>query len=152
QMELTPVYADEAKQEPAVVRINSAQESAIGFRTEVAREQTGSAEVRTVGRVQAQESRIYQVSAATDGWIRQVRGGESGAFVSKGEALAPYTSPDPASPQQGYLYAVESLQRISASNKTPKEQFGLAEKQIEQARDTLASLGLSEGQISELKQ
>jgi len=152
QMELTPVYADDSNREPAVVRINSAQESAIGLRTEAVREDSGSAEVRTVGRVQAHESRIYQVSAGADGWMRQVFGGATGSFVSKGQALAAYYSRDLASPQQGYLYAADSLERLTASKSATKEQRVLADKQLEQARDTLAFLGLSERQITGLKQ
>jgi membrane fusion protein, copper/silver efflux system len=95
QMELTPVDADETADEtsagpgagPSIVRINSRQASAIGLCTEAVREDTGSALIRTVGRVQVQESRIYQVSAGADGWIRRIYGGERGAFVSKGQAL-----------------------------------------------------------------
>src|SRR5689334_21552519 len=45
QMELTPVYADEADDGPAVVRVNSAQASAIALRTEAVREDSGSEEV-----------------------------------------------------------------------------------------------------------
>ena len=152
QMELTPVYADETNDGPTVVRVNSSQASAIGLRTEAVREDGGSAEVRTVGRVQAQESRIYQVSAGADGWIRQVYGGESGTFVSKGQELGAYYSRELASPQQGYLYAAESLERVASSKSATKEQRVLAEKQLEQARDTLAFLGLSERQITALKQ
>ena len=152
QMELTPVYADETNDVPAVVRVNSAQASAIGLRTEAVREDSGSAEVRTVGRVQAQESRTYQVSAGADGWIRQVYAGESGTFVSKGQALAAYYSRDLASPQQGYLYAADSLERVKSSKSASEEQRVLAEKQLEQARDTLAFLGLNDRQITGLKQ
>src|SRR4051794_21655565 len=77
QMELTPVFADSNPHEPnpgepAVVQITSAQEAAIGLRVEAARADTGFAEIRTIGRVQAQESRIHQVSAGADGWIRHV--------------------------------------------------------------------------------
>jgi membrane fusion protein, copper/silver efflux system len=97
-----PVYADGTADEtsagpgarPSIVRINSRQASAIGLRTEAVREDTGSALIRTVGRVQVQESRIYQVSAGADGWIRRIYGGESGAFVSKGQALGAYYSRD----------------------------------------------------------
>jgi Cu(I)/Ag(I) efflux system membrane fusion protein len=155
-MELTPVYADETANESSagqrVVRVSNRQAAAIGLRTEAAREDTGSTEVRTVGRVQAQESRIYQVSAGADGWIRHVYGGESGAFVSRGQALGAYYSRDIASPQQGYLYAADSVERVAASKSATKEQRVLAEKQLEQARDALAFLGLSERQITGLEQ
>jgi hypothetical protein len=101
--------------------------------------------------VQAQESRIYQVSVGADGWIRHVYGGETGSFVSKGQALAAYYSRDITAPQQGYLYAADSFERVAASKSATKEQRALAEKQLEQARDALAFLGLNERQITGLQ-
>src|SRR5690242_7561698 len=50
-MALTPVYEDEAPDGPAPVRLDRAQATAIGLRTEAARNQTGALELRTVGRV-----------------------------------------------------------------------------------------------------
>ena len=156
QMELTPVYADEPGNvtgtRPAVVRVTSSQAAAIGLRTETVREDAGSSELRTVGRVEAAESRIYQISAGADGWVRHVYGGESGSFVSKGQALAAYYSSDIAAPQQGYLYAADSLARVAASKTASTEQRLLAEKQMVQARDNLAYLGLSGRQIAGLEQ
>src|SRR5579862_4729774 len=73
-MELTPVYADDSAatpaqtEIPAAVRIDDQQAAAIGLRTEAAREEAANGEVRTVGRVEAQESRRYQVTAGADGW------------------------------------------------------------------------------------
>src|SRR4051812_35220487 len=122
QMQLTPVFADENPRGPAVVQISSAQEAAIGLRVEAARPDTGFAEIRTIGRVQAQESRIHQVSAGADGWIRHVYGGDSGSFVSKGQALAAYYSREIASPQQGYLYASDSYRRVVGSTGATQEQ------------------------------
>jgi Cu(I)/Ag(I) efflux system membrane fusion protein len=151
QMALTPVYADETNAGPGIVRINSRQASAIGLRTEAVREDTGSTVIRTIGRVRVQESRTYQVSAGADGWIRHISGGESGTFVSKGQTLGGYYSRDIASPQQGYLYAVDSLQRVAASKDATREQKVLAEKQVEQARDALTFVGLSERQITGLE-
>jgi Cu(I)/Ag(I) efflux system membrane fusion protein len=154
-MALTPVYEDESgdsNRGPRVVRLDSRQASAIGLRTEAAREDTGSAEVRTVGRVQAQESRIHEVSAGADGWIRHMYGGESGSFVSKGQNLAAYYSREIALPQQAYLYAADSLERVVALKSATEEQRVQAEKQLEQAHDALTFLGLSERQIKGLEQ
>src|SRR4051794_17021733 len=105
-MALTPVYADEAQSGPAMVRVDAAQAAAIGLRTETVRIEAGTGEVRTVGRVQAEESRRYQVTAGVDGWIRKVYGGETGSSVAKGQALASYYSRELASPQQAYVYAL----------------------------------------------
>jgi Cu(I)/Ag(I) efflux system membrane fusion protein len=151
-MELTPVFAEENQAGPPVVRISSAQEAAIGLRAEAAMEDGGSAEIRTVGRVQAQESRMYQVSAGTDGWIRHVYGGDTGSFVSKGQALAAYYSREITSPQQGYLYASDSYQHVVGSKTASDDQRVLAARQLEQARDALSFLGLGERQIARLEQ
>jgi membrane fusion protein, copper/silver efflux system len=150
-MALTPVYADEDAGKPALVRVDTAQASAIGLRMEAARDQTLSGEVRTVGRVEAQESRRYQVTAGADGWIRKVRGGETGSFVAKGQALASYYSRELASPQQAYLYALDSLQRVCLSPTSAPEQKDLAAKQLTQARDYLEFLGMTGPQIVDLE-
>src|SRR5205807_10135847 len=71
-MALTPVYADEGATSPAVVRVDPVQATAMGLSTEAARIESGTGEIRTVGRVQAEESRRYQVTAAADGWIRKI--------------------------------------------------------------------------------
>ena len=148
-MALTPVYSDEDANKPAPVRVDAAQASAIGLRTEAARDEDVSGEVRTVGRVQAQESRKYQVTAGADGWIRKVRGGETGSFVAKGQALASYYSRELAAPQQAYLYALDSLQRLSPAS--AQEQRDLAAKQVLQARDYLEFLGMTGPQIVDLE-
>lgn len=146
-MALTPVYADEASDSPAAVRIDQRQASAIGLALEAARIEAGTGEIRTVGRVQAEESRRYQVTAGADGWIRKVYGGETGSFVAKGQALASYYSRELASPQQAYVYALDSLERVRDS----KEQRDLAAKQVRQTRDYLEFLGMTDRQIGDLQ-
>jgi Cu(I)/Ag(I) efflux system membrane fusion protein len=146
-MALTPVYADEAASGPAAVRIDPSQAAAIGLSTEAARTETGKGEIRTVGRVQAEESRRYQVTAGAEGWIRKVYGGETGTFVAKGQALASYYSRELASPQQAYLYALESLDRVRG----PQEQKDLAAKQVRQTRDYLEFLGMTDRQVADLE-
>src|SRR5262245_53315818 len=125
-MALVPVYADDP-----TVRVTSDQAAAIGLRTEAAREEMAGGEVRTVGRVEAEESRRYHVAAGADGWIRHIDGGETGSFVAKGQPLASYYSRDITSPQQAYLYALDSQQRLP--NTATAEQKDLAAKQLVQA-------------------
>lgn len=153
-MQLTPVYADDSAATPAqtevkgVIRINDEQAAAIGLRTEAARDEVASGEVRTVGRVEAQESRRFVVTAGADGWIRRVHGGESGSMVAAGQPLASYYSRDIASPQQAYLYAVDAQQRLGGS--ATAAQKDLAALQVTQARDYLEFLGLTAPQIADL--
>jgi Cu(I)/Ag(I) efflux system membrane fusion protein len=153
-MELIPVYAEDSTPIPAQtkiaagVRINDEQAAAIGLRTEAAREEIASGEVRTVGRVETQESRQYNVTAGVDGWIRRIRGGESGSLVVQGQPLASYYSRDLSSPQQAYLYALDAEQRLqSTATATQKD---LTARQVVQTRDYLEFLGLTAPQIADL--
>jgi Cu(I)/Ag(I) efflux system membrane fusion protein len=152
-MALTPVYAEDSVQisaqaQGAAVRVNDEQAAAIGLQTEAAREEVASGEVRTVGRVETQESRRYLVSAGADGWIRRIHAAESGSFVVKGQPLASYYSRDASSPQQAYLYALDAEQRLPGT--ASAIQKDLAAKQLEQARDYLEFLGLTAPQIADL--
>ena len=150
-MALTPVFADEAPSSPARVHVNQAQATAIGLHTEAARSETGAGEVRTVGRVQALESRRFQVTAGAEGWIRKIYGGETGSFVTTGQPLASYYSRELYSPQQAYLYAQDSLKRSRGAKGVTPEQLDLAEKQVTQARDYLEFLGMTDPQITALE-
>ena len=150
-MALTPVYADEASSGPSPVRVDAAQATAIGLRTEAARSEAAAGQVRTVGRVEAQESRTFKVTAGADGWVRKVYGAETGSFVAKGQALASYYSRELTSPQQGYLYALDSLERVRASKDGSQSQMDLALKQVTQARDYLEFLGMTDRQITGLE-
>ena len=150
-MALTPVYADEAASGPPPVRVDASQAQAIGLRTEAARSETVTGEVRTVGRVEAQESRTYKVTAGADGWVRKIYGAETGSFVTRGQALASYYSRELSTPQQGYLYAFESLARLKAAKGGSQAQMDLAVKQVTQARDYLEFLGMTDRQIADLE-
>jgi RND family efflux transporter MFP subunit len=151
-MPLVPVYAeDDGGSEPSRIHLNPAQEQAIGLQTETVLDEAGAGEVRALGRVQAEESRTFKVTAGVDGWIRNVRGGETGSFVAKGQALASYYSRDIYSPQQAYLYAKDSLDRIRVSKAATPEQTSLADKQLKQARDYLEFIGMTGPQIADLE-
>jgi RND family efflux transporter MFP subunit len=148
-MALTPVYADDAPAGPEAVHLNEAQETAIGLRTESAREENEAGEIRSVGRVEVQESRLYAVAAGADGWVRHIYGAESGSQVRKGQPLASYYSLDIITPQQAYLYAFDSFHRLHTS--ATSEQRELAAKQMSEARDYLEFIGMTDQQITELE-
>jgi membrane fusion protein, copper/silver efflux system len=153
-MELTPVYAEDSVampaqgEIPAGIRVDDAQAAAIGLQTEAAREEVASGELRTVGRVETQESKRHYVTAGADGWIRHIHGGESGSLVVQGQPLASYYSRDVTSPQQAFLYALDAEQRLESTASTTQKD--LAARQVVQARDYLEFLGLTAPQIADL--
>jgi Cu(I)/Ag(I) efflux system membrane fusion protein len=106
--------------------------------------------VRSVGRVAPDEALTYNVSAGVDGWVRQVFSDRTGSQVKRGERLAAFFSKDISAPQQAYVYALESYERLKPLPSPPADQLGLATQQLATARDNLGFLGMGEVQIEEL--
>jgi Cu(I)/Ag(I) efflux system membrane fusion protein len=150
-MDLTPVYAEEARTEPAgAIRLSPEQEFAARFATELVELGAGHRTVRTIGRVTPDESRLYRVSAGVDGWVRRVYGAATGTRVRRGEALAVVYSRDLSGPQQAYLYALESYERLKERPSPPAGPLALAGQQLASTRNDLEFAGMDEGQITEL--
>jgi Cu(I)/Ag(I) efflux system membrane fusion protein len=146
KMPLTPVYADDSPN--TGIPVDERQAAAIGLRTEPAREEVVTGELRAVGRVEPRESGRFVVTAGADGWMRRIYSGESGSTVRAGQPLASYYSRDVASPQQAYLYALDAQSRLPAT--ATAAQRDLAALQTSQARDYLEYLGLTSPQIAVL--
>ncbi len=152
-MKLEPVYDDAANVEtqPAgTLTIDSAKQQLIGVRTGVAERSGGRRAVRCVGRVAAEEGRVYRVSPGVDGWIRRVEGGAAtGSVVQRDQPLAVFGSRDILSPQQAYVYALEGQDRL-AGRAPDAQELALVQNQIAQATQALEGIGLSGPQLQEL--
>jgi membrane fusion protein, copper/silver efflux system len=154
-MDLEPVYADEGSVHPAAmgpggVRLTPDQEQAIRLQTETVQPTPGSRVTHTVGRVMPDEALTYLVSAGVDGWVRRVFSDRTGTRVKRGEALAAFFSRDISAPQQAYVYALESYERLKQTESPPADQLALATQQLGTSRDNLEFLGMGKAQIEEL--
>jgi RND family efflux transporter MFP subunit len=154
-MELEPVYAGAvpAQAEPmsaGSIRLTPDQEQAIRLQTETVQVASTTHGIRTVGRVAPDEALTYRVSAGVDGWIRQVFSDRTGTQVKRGQALAAFYSKDIAAPQQAYIYALESYERLKRTPSPPADPLALATRQLATARDNLEFLGMGSQQIEEL--
>ena len=100
------------------------QEQAVRLETETVQTRPLQTQVHTAGRVAPDEALTYGVSAGVDGWVRRVFSDRTGTGVKRGEALAAYFSKDISAPQQAYVYALESYERLKqtsvASRPIPK--------------------------------
>ena len=110
----------------------------------------GTRGVHTVGRVTPDEALTYRVSAGVDGWVRRVFSDRTGTTVKRGEALAAFFSKDISAPQQAYVYALESYERLKQTPSPPADPLALATQQLATSRDNLRFLGMGEAQIEEL--
>jgi RND family efflux transporter MFP subunit len=154
-MNLEPVYA--ARPAPALVtpgsvHLSREQEDAIRLETETIRVRSGVHRMQTAGRVVPVESLTYDVSASADGWIRNTWNDETGSYVTKDQNLASFYSRDISAPQQAYLYALESYDKLLSRSPPNADQLALAGQQLANARDNLQFVGMQSGQIDELSQ
>ena len=155
-MDLEPVYSApppvQAKAAGArgVVVLTAEQEHAAQFQTETVQEAPFARELRTAGRVEADEALTYVVAAGVDGWVRRVFSDRTGTRVKRGEILASVYSKDMSAPQQAYTYALESYERLRQTSSVSAEPLALATQQLTTARENLLFLGMGEEQVDEL--
>jgi Cu(I)/Ag(I) efflux system membrane fusion protein len=154
-MDLVPVFAGESSvpsppMSPGAVRLTPDQEQAVGLQTEMVQTAAGLSVVHTAGRVMPDEALTYRVSAGVDGWVRRVYSERTGTQVKRNESLAAFYSKDTSAPQQAYIYALDSYERLKQTPSPPTDPLALARQQLSTTRDNLRFLGMGEAQIEEL--
>jgi multidrug efflux pump subunit AcrA (membrane-fusion protein)/YHS domain-containing protein len=149
-MRLEPVYADGGgKDAPPdafrLLTISTERQQMIGVRIGLVEETAGRQTIRTAGRLVADETRVYPIFAATDGWIQEVSDTSTGSVVRKGQRLGSYYAPALVPALQRYFLTMPS------GDSGPRA-FGAPSAQtvVQQATDQLRSLGMGEAQIEEL--
>ena len=95
-MPMEPVYADDdglsgsgslLSASLGAVKINSQKQQIIGVQIgEVARV-AETLKIRSLGRIAAQENKIYPLVAATDGWVGEIHESTTGSLVSKNQLM-----------------------------------------------------------------
>jgi RND family efflux transporter MFP subunit len=160
-MPYEPVYADgrsaagdahrPATKPPGSVSVLPGFQQLAGVRVETAGVRPLSHTVRLLGRVTADETRIYRLYSVTEGWIRQIAPAAAGSLVKKDELLASYYSQELLGPQQAHVYALEALDRVVASTNGSPEQVELNRKNVRTTRQQLLNLGMGETQLADLE-
>ncbi len=111
-MQLVPVYADGGDTTSAEgssvmpagsVRISLDQQQLIGMRVAPVEKSSGAQISRVLGRVVADETRVFKLNAAIDGYIMEVTSDSTGSLVKKGQKLGSFGGSDVLSDQQLYL-------------------------------------------------
>jgi Cu(I)/Ag(I) efflux system membrane fusion protein len=157
-MRLEPVYADRVGAPapgaggsplPAgAVQVSSERQQAIGVRLGVAEKASGTRTLRTTGRVVADENATYPLVSGVDARVREVRSPTAGTLVKKNELLASLYAPELLASAQGYLVALYASDRLAT---TDPNQTAAARTSLQRAEEALRNLGVSEGQIEELR-
>ncbi|MEE2777671.1 MAG: efflux RND transporter periplasmic adaptor subunit [Acidobacteriota bacterium] len=140
-MDLVPVTRREV--DTSVFVVDSARRQEIGVRTEPVRFETVSTEIRAVGKVTYDESRLSEVTVKYAGWIGRLHADRTGELVARGELLFELYSPELYATQEELLAALAS-QRAARETAAPDR----ADYLVEAARQRLRLWDLGEGQIA----
>ena len=132
-----------------LVAINPERQQAIGVQVGTAERKSVTHVIRTSGKVAADETRLYRITAATSGWVEQALPNSVGSLVRKDELLGTFYAREFLSAQQAYFYALDARDRFIAQG-AGEAQMASTNVQIQQSTDSLRALGMTATQIQEL--
>ena len=147
-MDLIPVYEDELSRS-GTVTIDPVTVQNIGVRTATIMRRPLNRNVRTVGRVDYDETRMTDVNTKVAGWVEKLHVDFTGKQVTTGQPLLDIYSPELVAAQEEYLTALDYHRRL---------QLSAADNVIRGARDLLRAAGqrlrywdITDAQIAELE-
>lgn len=136
-MTLTPVTR--ADEQSGVVQLDEARQRAIGVRTEKAAKAALTLDIRAVGKLTYDETRLQDVVMKVSGFLSGLRVTATGQPVKKGEPLFQLYSPELYAAQQDFLLARSSREALGG--------IGRGDELVRAAETKLSLLGLSAEQI-----
>jgi len=116
-MKLVPVYEDGAGAATSMVsgyanvKLTAERRQLIGVQTGMTEMRSLGRSVRTVGRVTADETRLYKITTKFDGYIEKLYVNVTGQQIRRGQPLFSVYSPDLLSTQQDYLLAMRAAKQ-----------------------------------------
>lgn len=135
-MKLTPVTKHE--QNTGMILVDEARRQRIGVRTGTVQKRQLALQVRTVGAVRYDESRLHDVNLRMSGWVQKLLVNETGQRVAKGQTLFTLYSPELYAAQLEHLAAVkrqteggEMLAHLAQASRTRLRLLGMTEGQID---------------------
>jgi Cu(I)/Ag(I) efflux system membrane fusion protein len=135
---------------PGTIEISSERQQLIGVKISTVEKKSLEKLIRTVGRIDYDEKRIFTVSPKIGGWIEDLFVDFTGRFVRKGEPLLTIYSPELVSTQEEYLLALHAREQWS---KSPfPEVSGSGKLLAESAQRRLKLWDISDEQIQALQE
>jgi len=124
-----------ARADRAGVTIDTKRQQLIGVRLAKVERAHLAPEVRTVGVVRYDETRLADINMKLEGWIRELHVDYTGEFVCKGQSLFTFYSPELLTTQNEYLLALQTRDQMQASHVTDAREY--AERLVDSARRRL---------------
>jgi Cu(I)/Ag(I) efflux system membrane fusion protein len=147
-MELVPVSSRTTAAPSDRIDIDAHARRIAGIQTVPATSQTLFREVRGVGEITYDESKLKTLSAYIDGRIEELYADYTGIEVKKGDDLALIYSPDLYAAQVEYSRTKEFAETTTAGNARSAESN---RRLLDSSRQRLIELGMTEDQIKKLE-
>lgn len=151
-MDYIPVYEEGASEEalpPGAVRISPEKVQKIGVKSVEVRRRAITRTIRTVGRVDPVEDKVYVINAKVSGWVEKLHVNRTDLMVHKGDRLLEIYSPDLVSAQEEYLLALKGLKDVQESPYLEVKK--MAGELVSAAAQRLKYWDISDDQIQRLK-
>jgi Cu(I)/Ag(I) efflux system membrane fusion protein len=162
-MQLEPVYAQSIAASsssaspipPGMVGIDAEKQQLFGIRVSAVEKSAGTENVRVLGRVLPEDTRVYRLNAGMEGFIRQTFNDSPGELVKKNQKLATYYGGDILAVASGFLAATAGVPGANGKDGSRTMPFpGAVSKQgqssVQGYSDRLRNLGMSDVQIQEM--
>ena len=138
-MDLTPVKQEDL--DSGTIVVDEVRRQQIGVRTAAVELRNVSRQIRAVGQVKVDETRLSDVNLRMSGWVHRLHVEETGQRVRKGQVLFTLYSPELYAAEREYL---TTLKRDREARSDTSSELTRASEQ------RLRLLGMSQGQIREL--
>lgn len=113
-MDMVPVYEGEA--DAKGIRIDPVTVQNIGVKVEEVKVRKLNKIIRTVGKVQYDETKVYSINSKIMGWVEKLYVDYTGKPVRKGEPLLELYSPELVSTQEEYLQAIRYEKQLAQTS------------------------------------
>jgi Cu(I)/Ag(I) efflux system membrane fusion protein len=138
-MDLVEKIIEDSTDKAPVVSIRGEIIQSMGLRTSKVKKDTLWKYIKTVGRIEYDETRLTHIHPRAAGWMETLKVRAEGDPVKKGQHLGNFYSPDILAAQVDYLIAVKDSAKKRSSIK------------IEKARNQLRLLGVHDSTISQIE-
>ena len=142
--------SDSAGPARGAVTIDPHRQQLMGVRLAPVTRETVSADIRTIGTVRYDETRMADVNVKLDGWIRDLYVDYTGQLIRQGQPLFTLYSPDLLATQNEYLLALKTRDQMNASPVADAREY--ADRLVEAARQRLVLWDLPPEEIAALEE
>lgn len=151
-MDYVPVYDEEAAEKELIgtVKITPEKIQKIGVKSEEAKIRTLKRIVRTVGRIEPVENKVYNINTKVAGWVEKLYVNRTDLMVHPDDPLLEIYSPDLVATQQEYVLAMKNLEKVK--NSLYPDIKKSAESLVQAARQRLKYWDISDEQIKKLEE